>query len=47
MKSSTKDVKKSVIDTTKELTMKYSSCYRYSFVATDHNEQTREDRERI
>ena len=35
--SNTKHLKKSVIETNKELTMKFSSCYRYSFLATDHN----------
>jgi hypothetical protein len=37
MKNLTKDVKKSVIDTAKDISVKYSSCYRYSFLATDHN----------
>ena len=47
IKSQVKESKKSVIETTREIRIKMSSCYRYSFLVTDHNEQTREDREHI
>lgn len=47
IKRTARESKGSVIETTKEISTKMSSCYRYSFLATDHNEQTRQDREYI
>ena len=39
--ATSKDTKRSVIETTREIRIKMSSCYRFSFLATDHNEKTR------
>lgn len=38
---------KLIIDMDKKVNVKFSSCYRYSFPATDHNEDTRINREEI